>query len=365
MSAAAPGSALLAVQKLALTRRLRLRGYFLDFDRLNHKRISASQFDRAMGAARLPLTVSQISELKAQYGTGPDAIDYDSFCREVDTVFFVEGLEQSPTKQVRLALAGEQLHLYGQGASAAQREAAAAALREVAREVRLRGVILKNFFRDFDPNNTGYVSKSRFCRGLQTALPRTCDFAVADALSKIYEDSAGQINYRALHDDTNDLEPAAALEATTPGGGGGGGEGGEGGGVEAGLAASFRGNTGMAQDARQAMDKLTRMVSERRIRLAIFFQDWDKMRTGCVKARIFKATLCTALSNMLDPREVDLLANHYAVPNSPDNFVSYKKMLDYIDLAFNPRGLERDPLRGCESEAWEIAHRPRIMIPTL
>jgi Ca2+-binding EF-hand superfamily protein len=357
---AAPGSALLAVQKLALTRRLRLRGYFLDFDRLNHKRITASQFDRAIGAARLPLTPAQVDELKAQYAVGQGAIDYDTFCREVDTVFFVEGLEQSPTKQVRLTLAGEQLHQYGQNVTEEQRAAAGDALREVAREVRLRGVILKNFFRDFDPNNTGYVSKSRFCRGLQTALPRTCDFAVADALSKIYEDSAGQINYRALHDDTNDLEPAAALEATSPGKPGEGS-----GGIEAGLAASFRANTGMAQDARQALDKLTRIVSERRVRLGIFFQDWDKMRTGCVKARIFKATLCTALSNMLDPREVDLLASHYAVPNSPDNFVSYKKMLDYIDLAFNPRGLERDPLRGCESEPWEIAHRPRIVIPTL
>ena len=121
----------------------------------------------------------------------------------------------------------------------------------------------------------------------------------------------------------------------------------------------------MAHDAKQALDKLTRIVSERRIRLGLFFQDWDKMRTGCVKSRIFKATLCTALSNLLDPREVDLLADHYAVPNSPDKSVSYKKMLDYIDLAFNPRGLERDPLRGCESEPWQIAHRPRIVLPTL
>ena len=92
-------SALRDVQKLALTRRLRLRGYFLDFDRLNHKRITVSQFDRALGAARLPLTVAQIDELKAQYAIGNNMIDYDTFCREVDTVFFVEGLEQSPTKR--------------------------------------------------------------------------------------------------------------------------------------------------------------------------------------------------------------------------------------------------------------------------
>lgn len=353
------GSALLAVQKLALTRRLRLRGYFLDFDKLNHKRITRSQFDRAIGAARIPLTQAQVDELKEQYALDDNSVDYDSFCREVDTVFFVEGLEQSPTKQVTLSLAGEQLHLYGQNVTAEERANAMKALQEVAREVRLRGVILKNFFRDFDPNNTGYVSKSRFCRGLQTALPRSVSYEAADALSKIYEDSAGQINYRALHDDTNDLKQAPSLESTSPG------KAGESGGIEDGLAASFRSNIGMAHDASEAIKKLVRLVSERRIRLGIFFHDWDKMRTGCVKSRIFKATLCTALSNMLDPREVDIIADHYAVPNSPDGFVSYKKLLDYIDLAFNPRGLERDPLRGCESLPWEIAHQPRIILPTL
>ena len=38
-------SALREVQKLCLNKRLRLRGYFLDFDRLNHKRITGSMFD--------------------------------------------------------------------------------------------------------------------------------------------------------------------------------------------------------------------------------------------------------------------------------------------------------------------------------
>ena len=57
-------SALRDVQKLALTRRLRLRGYFLDFDRLNHKRITLSQFDRP-GRRALPLTVAQVDEPKA------------------------------------------------------------------------------------------------------------------------------------------------------------------------------------------------------------------------------------------------------------------------------------------------------------
>ena len=51
------------------------------------------------------------------------------------------------------------------------------------------------------------------------------------------------------------------------------------------------------------------------------------MRTGCVASRVFRATLCTALSNMLDTREVDIIAQHYKIPGTDD--VKYKSMLDY------------------------------------
>jgi Ca2+-binding EF-hand superfamily protein len=345
------------VQKLCLSKRLRLRGYFLDFDRLNHKRVTRSMFDRAIGATRLPLTTAQVDELKDLYSDGDNSVDYDSFCRDVDTVFFVEGLEQSPTKQVRLSLQGETLHPYGTNATAAEREVANQVIANVSREVRLRGVILKNFFRDFDPNNTGYVSKSRFCRGLQTALPRSITYEEAEALSKIYADTTGSVNYRALHDDTNDMKKSVSLPSTL---GGGSDENDR---KSELLAESFRANSGMAQDAQEAMNKLVRIASERRIRISIFFEDWDKMRTGCVQTRIFCATLCTALSNLLDTREVDIIAKHYSVPGT--DTVRYKAMLDYINLAFNPRGLEKEPLKGCESIPWSIAHRPRIVLPVL
>jgi len=350
-------SALQEVQKLCLSKRLRLRGYFLDFDRLNHKRITRSMFDRAIGASRLPLSTAQVDELKEMYSDGDNSVDYDSFCREVDTVFFVEGLEQSPTKQVRLALQGENLHPYGTNASATQREKAKQVVDSVAREVRLRGVILKNFFRDFDPNNTGYVSKSRFCRALQTALPRSVTYDDADALVQIYQDKAGEVNYRALHDDTNDMAKVESFPST---GGKGANETDR---KTQLLDSSFRANNGMAQDAQQAMNKLVRLASERRIRISIFFEDWDKMRTGCVATRVFKATLCTALANMLDTREVDIIAAHYNVLGT-DN-VRYKAMLDYINLAFNPSGLEKEPLKGVESIPWSIAHQERIILPTL
>ena len=347
--------ALKEVQKLCLSKRLRLRGYFLDFDRLNHKRVTRSMFDRAIGSTRLPLTTAQVDELKDFYSDGENSVDYDTFCREVDTVFFVEGLEQSPTKQVHLTLQGEELHPYGVQATPVERQVALEILGSVAREVRLRGVILKNFFRDFDPNNTGYVSKSRFCRGLQTALPRSVTFEDSDALIKIYQDRTGNVNYRALHDDTNDMAKAVSLPSTSNGGNNE---------VDRKsnlLAESFRANSGMAQDAQQAMNKLVRLASERRIRISIFFEDWDKMRTGCVPARIFRATLCTALANMLDTREVDIIAQHYSVPGT--DTVRYKSMLNYINLAFNPSGLEKEPLKGCESVPWSIAHRPRIVLP--
>lgn len=214
--------------------------------------------------------------------------------------------------------------------------------------------MLKNFFRDFDPNNTGYVSESRFCRALQTALPRSVNYATASVLAKLYADKTGAVNYRALHEDTSNEEavrmPALSHpQASSP----------------KNLGASLSASAIAALTPSTVQDKLIRLVSERRVRLNVVFEDFDKMRTGRVNSNIFKSCMCVGLTNLMHPEEVDVLAQIYASETNP-GFVEWKQMCDFINLAFTGRGLERAPQQTCSSSVpWQIAHRPRIILPEL
>ena len=95
------------VQKQALRNKFRLDDYFRDFDQLNHKYINKNRFERALSIAKVQLTRKQLDDLEEMFDAGDGNVDYATFCDQVNMVYSVKGLELSPTKQVRLALAGQ------------------------------------------------------------------------------------------------------------------------------------------------------------------------------------------------------------------------------------------------------------------
>ena len=101
------------VQKQALRNKFRLDDYFRDFDQLNHKYINKNRFERALSIAKVQLTRKQLDDLEEMFDAGDGNVDYATFCDQVNEVYSVKGLELSPTKQVRLALAGTNPRPYG------------------------------------------------------------------------------------------------------------------------------------------------------------------------------------------------------------------------------------------------------------
>ena len=185
------------VQKQALRNKFRLDDYFRDFDQLNHKYINKNRFERALSIAKVQLTRKQLDDLEEMFDAGDGNVDYATFCDQVNMVYSVKGLELSPTKQVRLALAGTNPRPYGLVLTDDEAAQLPSIMLNVRKAQRDRGVILKNFFRDFDKNNTGFVSESRFHRALQTALPKDVPIDESQILAKKYSDGES-ICYKAF-----------------------------------------------------------------------------------------------------------------------------------------------------------------------
>ena len=125
------------------------------------------------------------------------------------------------------------------------------------------------------------------------------------------------------------------------------------------LSASWRQNDGDA-----VLQRLIRIVSERKIRLRMFFDDFDKMRKGVIKRPKFKTCMYMCLPSEFTEAEMDSLADKYAI-EGPDDFVDYRSMCAFIDLAFTAKNLEKSPQKGLDSEPWRIAHAPRVQLPQL
>ena len=116
-------SALEKIQRHVKQTRVRLKDFFVIFDKLHTKRIPATKFVRAMSMAGVRMmTSAEIQALAAGYPDDKFAgwVNYQNFCDEVETVFTVKNLETSPTKEVRCTLEDAMVHKYGKPLTASE-----------------------------------------------------------------------------------------------------------------------------------------------------------------------------------------------------------------------------------------------------
>ena len=90
------------------------------------------------------------------------------------------------------------------------------------------------------------------------------------------------------------------------------------------------------------IDKIKHTVKINRIRLHLFFEDFDPLRKGtCTKAK-FRTALDMANLH-LRKEEFEFLENFYSVPNEDDK-VYYKDLVEEVETVFTLKNLEKDPL---------------------
>ncbi|KDO20701.1 hypothetical protein SPRG_13913 [Saprolegnia parasitica CBS 223.65] len=295
-------------------RRIRLEEFMKTFDVHKTKKVTTDQFARALDASGVRLSRAEVELLLQKYRV-PDAprlVDYRRFCDLIDKSCTAKDLE----KKFKTKLSLETVRPTQTGAFTKQlptSESEVAALRSIteqlARAVRIKGIVLKDVFHDFDKNNSGFVTQARFTRDLFGILGDV-DPSELRVLIKVY--GAGlDVNYKLLHHDLTDgVFPAYSNN-----------------GVNASPRAKRRGGNQYGCTEADAIEGPLREIAARdRIRVKNFFTDYDRMRSGkCTEAQFMRAV--KVCFGALTQSDLDVLVAKYAVGIVD---VSHERKVDYI-----------------------------------
>lgn len=187
-------------------KRVRLSEFFQTFDTHRTKKVTRTQFGRALELAGLILTSAEVDLLSARYQVPgqPDMVQYLKFSDQIDKVFLVKELEKHPLRGMPTSYESpeeRQLGLKNQILSAIEIEDLKEILATVRHIVHTQGVILKMFFVDFDHSNNGCVTKEQFLRSLAQIVGTNISVNDMKLVAKAYDRGSNGVSYRNLHED--------------------------------------------------------------------------------------------------------------------------------------------------------------------
>ncbi|VDL91916.1 unnamed protein product [Schistocephalus solidus] len=192
------------LRHLVLVNRIRLKGFFEDFDPLRSGRITKSQFMRGLSNASISriglhdLTPAQCNKLFEKYKSSedPKTVRWLDFVNDVDTIFTLPELEKQPLARVP----PQEIFLVpkpgcGDWSSATEemRENYEHGMRALRRCVMERSLQLKPEFLAFDKLNRGHVTLSNF-RQIMSMLNIHLPVEDLDVIASRYADDDG-FNY--------------------------------------------------------------------------------------------------------------------------------------------------------------------------
>ncbi|EQC31662.1 hypothetical protein SDRG_10827 [Saprolegnia diclina VS20] len=330
-------------------RRIRLEEFMKTFDVHKTKKVTTDQFARALDASGVRLSRAEVDLLLLKYRVPetPRLVDYRRFCDLIDKSCTAKDLE----KKFKTKLSLETVRPTQAGAFTKQlpsSDTEVAALRSIteqlARAVRIKGVVLKDVFHDFDKSNSGFVTQARFTRDLFGILGDV-DPSALRVLLKVY--GAGlDVNYKLLHHDLTDgVFPAYSNN-----------------GVTASPRAKRRvGNQYGITEADAIEGPLREIAARDRIRVKNFFTDYDRMRSGkCTEAQFMRAV--KVCFGALTQSDLDVLVAKYSCGIVD---VSHERKVDYIAFCKSiSLGDTPDELENNDDDDRE-AHSVSVDVPTL
>eukprot|EP00615_Pteridomonas_danica_P000179 CAMPEP_0114341890 /NCGR_PEP_ID=MMETSP0101-20121206/9371_1 /TAXON_ID=38822 ORGANISM="Pteridomonas danica, Strain PT" /NCGR_SAMPLE_ID=MMETSP0101 /ASSEMBLY_ACC=CAM_ASM_000211 /LENGTH=1000 /DNA_ID=CAMNT_0001475689 /DNA_START=165 /DNA_END=3167 /DNA_ORIENTATION=+ len=262
---------------------------------------------------------------------------YLDLCDDVNTVFVTKNLETiEPTSPVSTTSVARFPKLMGVE-NDQQYNDANIALDKIRTQSSVNGVVIKNFFKDFDKNNCGSIPQDEFLRCvnlLDSSITTAQGYALAKAYGSVHPNNVVMISYRRLHEDVTDTkEVASAMSRLT----------------RDGLAYNKMENPEASHwfqtsETSALEDQLSTYLAQYRIGRSTasgYFLPEDNLRSGCVSMSCFQRGCrrlfdCVAFThNMLKA-----LCDAYAAPG---NKVNYR---DFLETLFQKLGHENFQMSG-------------------
>ncbi|KZC06769.1 hypothetical protein WN55_07542 [Dufourea novaeangliae] len=330
------------VQRHIFENRIRISEFYKRFDPLNVGKVTIAQFKRGLDGlqistlGRLYLAKPEIDVLVTFYKdpNDPDRVCWRTFADDIDQVFTVKELEKLPNLRID-SPPTEIAKLRRRGAPNWQcetkniRDLCEDALQKVRHRVNERRIWIKQFFKDYDRNNKGHVSRSQLRQVFTTAtvlLSQEEEYA----LEQRYIDDLG-FNYiwflkeleskpveSPLYDSV--LEEKKKINSEKP------------------ASKADMNETNIVL----ILAKIKAKVVRGRVKVIEFMRQYDLHKEFVIKKTEFLRGLDQLRCN-LTCTEMATLINVFRSPFRPD-YVDYVKFGDAVEEAVATGGLEREPL---------------------
>ncbi len=269
--------------------------FFRDYDRHNCGLVSEAQFLAGLRLSSLPLEDQDIEVIKTAYQKD-GRMKYRIFCASIDRVFTINHLETDPLIDVKPP-PREWLIQGSNELSADEAKRCSEIISKFRALMKERRLLLAPFFKDFDRGNLGRVTRSHFSRLLSMMK---MDISDADLyiLFKKYEDrSRGKVSYmNFIRDIDAPTYRSSNSNSETE---------------HSNSRNAIKNNESSCTiSISEIISKIQKHVEHRRIRVAEFFRDFDRLRSYSIPRQEF----IRGVDNIECPltmAELETLADHY------------------------------------------------------
>lgn len=291
------------IQAEVTLKRIRIREFFLDFDGLRKNIVTGEQFRRVLASLNLQLSNNDYKEIVAAYrvypqGSREERVKWMDFCEDVDLVYTKKGLEKAPLERVPQIgkTVFEPVKHIAVKFTPEEEEAVQELLRNYQTAITSKRAHLKPLFEDFDITKIGYVTKNQFTRILKQFDFVPSDDRLYNLLLKLYMDRGNidEVNYYQFvrdvdkyHEDGQALSLAHTSQFES-------------------FKQQPRTHKAVIRDdvpdgLEDLLNRIRSIVKERRIRVAEFMKDFDKLRHGKITKDKFRLSLNMAKIAISEP----------------------------------------------------------------
>ena len=335
------------IQKITKQRSLRISEFMRDYDPLRSGSITKTQFLESLSMLHLFLSRQEAELLCEKYANQTpgreNEILWTKFADDIDIVFVIKHLEQRDDINQVLDITKKDFKL--NELSLPDQATLQEILKAMKKFFEVNRIEPKPLFYNHDRLQRGKVLKPQFKNVMHGMKFNISDDHI-DVLMKKYGDPiSNEINYVNILNDAATFgenpkdkkdENISSMQKLTD--------------KEFVPSLSNANNfytyqtyfVNLNSKLKDIMDKIKHTVKINRIRLNLFFEDFDPLRKGtCTKAK-FRTALDMANLNLRE-EEFQFLENFYSVPDQEDK-VFYKDLVEEVETVFTLKSLEKDPL---------------------
>lgn len=296
------------IRAICKQRRIRLEEFMKTFDVHRVKKIKTDQFKRAIDMSGVQLSSKEVNVIIAKYCLPNDRlfVDYRRFCDLIDKVFTIKRLEARPEMQKTKSIDIVEPKYGLDPITQTEAHVLDRIKKNLEAAARPRGIILKDVFRDLDHNNSGYVTRAEFSRGILGIV--RLNESDLNVLKKAYGNQL-DVNYRALHYDISRSPSDINASIARP---------------------------QFPERRRQRVhcenleiegvcdleSQLHQLAARDRIRVRSFFTDFDSFRTGKITRPQFERCVKLCFTTISE-QQLNLLANKYANSSMENAVIDY------------------------------------------